>query len=74
MAAHAIIWAFIRHLYPNITNGGALMSTEFFLRIIFMFILGIAGGIWGYDLAELNPADSHPVHCLGSPWWAPWPA
>ncbi len=33
------------------------MSAEFFLRIIFMVILGIAGGIWGYDLAKFNPAE-----------------
>ncbi len=33
------------------------MSAEFFLRIIFMIILGIAGGIWGYDLARFNPAE-----------------
>src|SRR5512146_2933768 len=31
------------------------MSAEFFLRIIFMIILGIAGGFWGFDLAKLNP-------------------
>ena len=33
------------------------MSAEFFLRIIFMVILGIFGGIWGYDLAKLNPGE-----------------
>ncbi len=33
------------------------MTAEFFLRIIFMIVLGIAGGIWGYDLAKLNPAE-----------------
>ncbi len=33
------------------------MSAEFFLRIIFMVVLGIAGGIWGYDLAKLNPGE-----------------
>ncbi len=33
------------------------MSTEFFLRVIFMFIFAIAGGIWGYDLAEQSNAD-----------------
>jgi uncharacterized protein YacL len=33
------------------------MSTEFFLRILFMFILGFAGGIWGYDLSASNNAD-----------------
>src|SRR5512135_2884513 len=33
------------------------MSAEFFLRIIFMIILGIAGGIWGHDLARLNPTE-----------------
>ena len=33
------------------------MSAEFFLRIIFMFILGIAGGFWGYDLARFNPTE-----------------
>jgi uncharacterized protein YacL len=33
------------------------MSTEFFLRIVFMLIFAVAGGIWGYDLAELNNAD-----------------
>ena len=33
------------------------MSTEFFLRIIFMFLLGIAGGIWGHELASYNPTE-----------------
>ena len=33
------------------------MSAEFFLRIIFMVILGIFGGIWGYDLAKFNPGE-----------------
>ena len=33
------------------------MSAEFFLRIIFMIILGIAGGFWGYDLSKLNPPE-----------------
>ena len=33
------------------------MSAEFFLRIIFMVILGIAGGIWGHDLGQFNPAE-----------------
>ncbi len=33
------------------------MSTEFFLRIIFMLILAIAGGFWGYDLSKYNPAE-----------------
>ncbi len=33
------------------------MSAEFFLRIIFMVVLGIAGGIWGYDLAKFNPTE-----------------
>ena len=30
------------------------MSVEFFLRIIFMIILGIAGGFWGHDLAKIQ--------------------
>src|SRR5512133_2325953 len=34
------------------------MSAEFFLRIFFMIVLGIAGGFWGYDLAKLNPAET----------------
>ncbi|HET6845491.1 MAG TPA: PIN domain-containing protein, partial [Anaerolineales bacterium] len=34
------------------------MSTEFFLRIIFMFIFAIAGGFWGYDLSKLNPGET----------------
>ena len=34
------------------------MSTEFFLRILFMLILAIAGGIWGYDLSKYNPAEA----------------
>src|SRR5512138_2773044 len=34
------------------------MSAEFFLRIIFMIILGIAGGFWGFDLARLNPPET----------------
>ncbi len=33
------------------------MSTEFFLRIIFMFILAIVGGVWGYDLSKFNPTE-----------------
>jgi len=33
------------------------MSAEFFLRIIFMILLGIAGGIWGHDLAKYNPTE-----------------
>jgi uncharacterized protein YacL len=33
------------------------MSAEFFLRIIFMILLGIAGGIWGHGLARFNPAE-----------------
>ncbi len=34
------------------------MSTEFFLRIIFMIVLAIAGGYWGYDLSKLNPSET----------------
>ncbi len=34
------------------------MSTEFILRIIFMFLFGIAGGYWGYELSKLNPAQT----------------
>ncbi len=33
------------------------MSAEFFLRIIFMVVLGVAGGIWGYQLAKFNPTE-----------------
>ncbi len=33
------------------------MSTEFFLRIVFMIILGIAGGYWGYDLSRFDPTE-----------------
>jgi len=33
------------------------MSTEFFLRIIFMFIFGFAGGFFGFDLAAYNPTE-----------------
>src|SRR5512141_2951931 len=33
------------------------MSVEFFLRIIFMIILGIAGGLWCHQLARFNPVD-----------------
>ena len=33
------------------------MSSEFFLRIIFMFILAIVGGFWGYDLSKFNPPE-----------------
>lgn len=33
------------------------MSAEFFLRIIFMIIFAIAGGIWGHDLAKFNPPE-----------------
>ena len=31
------------------------MSVEFILRIIGMFVLGIAGGYWGFDIAKSNP-------------------
>ncbi|MFN2119875.1 MAG: PIN/TRAM domain-containing protein, partial [Anaerolineales bacterium] len=31
------------------------MSAEFFLRIFFMILFGIGGGIWGHDLARYNP-------------------
>ena len=34
------------------------MSAEFFLRIIFMIVLGIAGGTWGYHLSSLNPGET----------------
>src|SRR5512140_1767020 len=34
------------------------MSAEFFLRLIFLIILGIAGGYWGFDLAKLNPPET----------------
>jgi len=33
------------------------MSSEFFLRIIFMIIFAVAGGIFGYDLAKFNPVQ-----------------
>jgi uncharacterized protein YacL len=33
------------------------MSTEFFLRIVFMLVLGIVGGIWGHELARYNPTE-----------------
>jgi uncharacterized protein YacL len=33
------------------------MSTEFILRIIFMFIFAIAGGYWGYELSKYNPSE-----------------
>lgn len=33
------------------------MSAEFILRIVFMIILAIAGGYWGYDLSKLNPSE-----------------
>jgi uncharacterized protein YacL len=33
------------------------MSAEFFLRIFFMIVLGIAGGFWGYDLAIYIPVE-----------------
>ena len=33
------------------------MSSEFFLRILFMFVFAIAGGFWGYDLSKLNPPE-----------------
>jgi uncharacterized protein YacL len=34
------------------------MSVEFFLRIFFMIIFGIAGGYWGYDLSQFNPPET----------------
>jgi uncharacterized protein YacL len=33
------------------------MSTEFFLRIVFMLILAVAGGYWGHDLSKYNPPE-----------------
>jgi uncharacterized protein YacL len=33
------------------------MSTEFILRIIFMFIFAIAGAYWGYELSKYNPTE-----------------
>ncbi len=33
------------------------MSTEFILRIVFMIVLAIAGGYWGYDLSKYNPSE-----------------
>lgn len=33
------------------------MSSEFFLRILFMFLFAIAGGFWGFDLAKYNPEE-----------------
>ncbi len=33
------------------------MSAEFFLRIVFMIVFGIAGGIWGHNLAQYNPTE-----------------
>ena len=36
------------------------MSTEFFLRIIFMIILSILGGIWGHDISKATPAQILP--------------
>jgi len=34
------------------------MSAEFILRIIGLIVLGIAGGYWGYELAQTNPAET----------------
>lgn len=36
------------------------MSTEFFLRIIFMIILAILGGIWGHDISRASPGQIFP--------------
>ncbi|MBV5331441.1 hypothetical protein JZU69_03385, partial [bacterium] len=36
------------------------MSFEFILRIIGMFVLAIAGGYWGFDIAKLNPQTTDP--------------
>lgn len=36
------------------------MSTEFFLRVIFMIILGILGGVWGNDISQSTPAQVLP--------------
>lgn len=33
------------------------MSVEFILRIIFMIVLAVVGGYWGYDLAKYNPSE-----------------
>ena len=33
-----------------------LMSFEFILRIVAMFILAIGGGYWGFNFSEANPA------------------
>ncbi|HRQ25333.1 MAG TPA: PIN domain nuclease, partial [Anaerolineales bacterium] len=34
------------------------MSFEFILRIIGMFAMAIAGGIWGFDFSKYNPQDA----------------
>ena len=34
------------------------MSFEFILRIIGMFVLAIAGGYWGFDIAKFNPDEA----------------
>jgi uncharacterized protein YacL len=34
------------------------MSTEFFLRIVFMLILAVVGGFFGYDLSKYNPVEA----------------
>lgn len=33
------------------------MSFEFVLRIIGMFVLGVGGGYWGYELSKITPED-----------------
>jgi uncharacterized protein YacL len=35
------------------------MSAEFILRIFGMFIMAVAGGYWGFDLARLNPSEAY---------------
>src|SRR5688572_12837598 len=34
------------------------MSFEFILRIIGMFVLGIAGGFWGFEISRYTPEDA----------------
>ena len=36
------------------------MSFEFILRIIGMFVLGVVGGYWGFDIAKSNPMTTDP--------------
>jgi hypothetical protein len=46
------------------------MSFEFILRIIGMFVLGIAGGFWGFDVSRFTPERMQPAPPCSLVWSA----